>query len=240
MKRTLKFKPIALLLLRFSWVILLCAIIGFSVIFFTTEYNKVPLYTANASIFVRNRSSEQIGSGITTADQYASKELVNTYIKIIKSNRVLDQVVKALDNKYTAAYIKNCLGLRSADDTEVMELYVTTTNPERSAEICNAVLEVVPDALIQIVKVGSAEIIDPATVPKYSSNPMSLRKSFYGAILGVFGSVALILLIYVLDTRIKNTDDIKQSYDIPILGEIPNFSNKTDERYSKYYDEKTT
>ncbi|MPM70310.1 hypothetical protein SDC9_117265 [bioreactor metagenome] len=117
-----------------------------------------------------------------------------------------------------------------------MVIYSTTTNMQTSVDICNAVLDAAPEVFTSVVKFGYCEPVDNAYMPKYpvQSNPRSLRNTFVSGFMGVAVAIALILLIYMLDNRIKGTSDIKDNYQVAILGEIPNFSLKSDERYSNY------
>ena len=42
--------------------------------------------------------------------------------------------------------------------------------------------------------------------------------------LGLIASVFIILLVEILDTNIKNKEDLIETYKLPVLGEIPNLN----------------
>ncbi len=63
-------------------------------------------------------NTDSTGDSITSAELSASQELVNTYLVVLKSDAVLDEVIETLDLDLTAADIRDMLSASSIDGTE--------------------------------------------------------------------------------------------------------------------------
>lgn len=230
------FRDLGVLLLRRIWILVLCFALCFGYIYYTKETVKVPMYTASATMYVSN--SNDVRYYYSTSDTYNAQKLIETCSVVIKTNRVIDKVVDQLDGKYSAGAIRSSINVASVSETEVMRITCTTEDPQKSAEICNAVLVVVPDILKECIKVGAAEILDKAGVPTSPTNLPSIKQpAVYGVAAAVVAAV-VIVVAYLLDTRIKSKEEITAQYGIPVLSDIPNFNVKAKERYRTYYEHK--
>ena len=79
-------------LLKRAWVIVLCAVIVAAAVFVYSKNFITPQYRTNISIYVNNSNKGQNG-GISSSDLATSQRLVATYIDVLKSDLVLDQVM---------------------------------------------------------------------------------------------------------------------------------------------------
>ena len=59
------------------------------------------------------------------------------------------------------------------------------------------------------------------------SSPSTSKNTVIGLLVGLVLAVIVNLLRELLDTRIKNEEDLSRRYDIPILGVIPDFSGNS-------------
>lgn len=228
------FKDIAVLLLRRAWAIILAFVICFSYIYYTKEITKVPLYTASATMYVTNSNNTKYV--YSSSDSYNASALIETCSVVIKTNTVMELVAEELGGKYPQNYIKSCINVVSVNETEVMQITATTQDPQSSADICNAVLEVVPKILKERIKVGAANVLDYAEVPTVKTNLPSFKKPITYGLIAAGVVAVVVVLTYLLDTRIKSKEEITAQYGIPVLSDIPNFNIKAKERYQTYYD----
>ncbi len=149
---------------------------------------------------------------------------------------------KALMNLYDeymnmdSAFIAESVDVSPVDETQVMKITCTTEDAQMSIDICNSVLDIVPDMLIERIKVGVAEPLDTATeITTVGTNYPSFKIPALGGLALALVVAVVIVLSYYLDTRIKSKEEITERYGIPILSEIPNFNMKSKERYRTYY-----
>lgn len=209
------------LLIKKFWIIVLVSAIGLLGAFGFTKLFITPKYTSSVQLYVSNAKIIDTQDRINYNDITASQKLVSTYGVIIRSNQVLSQVIASESLQYTTDRLKRMLSVRSVDGTEIMEILVTTDNPQLSAKIANAIAQIAPESIKKITKAGTVEVVDQAVPNLNPSSPNTMMNSLIGFLLGAFIAVLYIILKDMMDTHIKGEDDIRKHYDIPILGSIP-------------------
>lgn len=133
-----------LLYLRRWRLILLCALAAAAISLIYTANFITPLYRANVTIYVNNIKANQQVDYISAANLATSQQLVNTYVNIIRSDTVLEKVVKNARLDYSAAEIRGMMTTAQVDETELFSVYISHPDPEMAAKIANAVATVAP------------------------------------------------------------------------------------------------
>lgn len=227
-------------LLQRIWLIILCAVIvGAAAYGYTVKFIE-PTYQARISIYVNNGTNIGASSSgaISSSDLSTSQRLVSTYISILKSDRVLNKVSDAMDNRISAAAIGGMISAASIDNTEAFEVLVTATDPSLAAEIANTIADVAPDEISQIIEGGSTKVIDRATVPTSPKSPNINQNTLYGMIIGAVIAACVIVVQVLTDSCIRCEDDLAQLSEKPILGLIPDlateFKGKPGYEYQSY------
>jgi len=214
---------LALAYLRRWWLILFAAVIFAGGALAYTYYRITPLYRAGTTIYVNNLKEGVTVDSVSTSNLNASQQLVSTYINIVKSDRVIDKVVRALDNEYSAAQISGMLSAKQLGETEIFAIYITGPIPEETARIANVMAGIVPTEIGELIEGSSARVIDTAKIPTMRYSPSYRRNTMIGAIGGAVLAVAFITVLFLLDARIKDEEDIAALFEYPILGQIPEF-----------------
>lgn len=185
-------------------------------------------YEATVSLYVNNGVATG-QSGTSLNDITASQELVETYIQILNSETAFSDVINTLDLDYSAAELSKMISMNAKNQTEVLEIHVTSLSPQEAILIANTFLDSAPEILIRVVKAASVETIDTATrATKVGPNVM--RNTTIGVLLGFMVGVSIAILMFILDKRIKNEEDLKQHYQLPVLGAIPSFQGMQKKR----------
>lgn len=213
-------QEIFMIIWRKIWIILLATIIGGAASFSISAFVLDPTYTSRISMYVNN-NKENESTVANLNDINASQKLVSTYIEILKSDNVLSKVIEESGLGYTPSNIRSMMSASAVNGTEIFEVKVTTEDAEEAALIANTIAEVAPAEIIRVVKAGSVELIDearPATVP---TSPNVMLNTIIGIMLGGVLSVLGVLVVAMLDTRVKSEEDLKKYYTIPVLGSIP-------------------
>ena len=211
------------------WLILLCAALAAGTAFLYTKYYVTPMYRASVTIYVNNSRSSETVDYISGSNLSTSKQLVNTYVNIIQSDTVLEEVVFSSGLPMTPAQVRSVMSASQVDETELFKVHISHYDPEMAARIANAVADVAPAKIGEIVEGSSTKIIDYAKVPKSYYTPSYSRNMFVGAMIGTLLALAYTTVMYLLDVRIKDEEDLSQLFDYPVLGQIPVF-NQTAKR----------
>ncbi|MCE5196220.1 MAG: capsular biosynthesis protein [Negativicutes bacterium] len=218
-------KLIAILLEKW-WIVLLSVIVGASVAFAVFRFWVDPVYTTSTTLYVYNSENRTTGA-LTTGDLTVARNMVSTYVVLLKSDSVLSEVARQTNLGYSAAQIKAMISASSENNTEVIKVMVENTNPEHAQIIANTLLAVGAEKIVKVMKAGSVEVIDEAKLPTIPSGPNVMLNTIIGALLGLMISVMGILLLEMFDTTIKSEEDIKEMFDIPVVGVIPTIPANT-------------
>lgn len=198
-----------------------------------THFCVKPRYSATTKMYVYSNTDRiSTDSTITSTELTASQDLVNTYIYILKSDTVLEAVIKDLDLNISPSALRNGISAQQADKTVAFEVTVTATGPKTAAKIANSIAKIAPKEIVRVVKAGGVEIIDYAKVPTKPSSPNLSLNITIAALAAMFISFVAFFLYELFDTTITSERDIIGEFDIPILGTVPNLENNTEN--SKY------
>ena len=175
-------------------------------------------------MYVYNGNPNLVNYGYTsTSDLNSAVKLLDTYMVVVKSNKVLDVVAERLSTEYpgiTPGYIGATLSMGSVSDTGVVRVSCRTDQPQKSADICNAVLDVAPAEIIRVVSAGSIEIIDYATA-SYLPDGYSLRnKCIIGALAGAVLAIGILFILFIFDSKVHDTKELKEKYTLPVLSSL--------------------
>jgi capsular polysaccharide biosynthesis protein len=252
---TIDLRELFLVLLgEFKWIAL-ASLGGVLLAFVVTGWLIAPTYTSTVSLYVNNaRSSAEAAGAVNLNDLTASQRLVNTYIVILQDDEVLQQVADQLMLEYTRQSLesilpftdtprgrvllpetlRNAITLSSVNATEIMRIEATTKSAALSARICTVMTEVAPATLQRVVKAGSVEVIGAAKIADEPSSPSLPLNLVIGFLAGFALSVLGVLLANGLDNRITDEEGVKQRFNIPILGTVPDFTLENDRKKGGY------
>ena len=210
--------------LKRIWVLILCAAIGFGLRYWNTTHRMPTTYTASGTMYVYNSNPNLVNYQYATAlDLDSAVKLIDTYMIVVKSNKVMEVVTDRLAADYPGiipGFIASSLHMSSVSETGVVSVSSTTADPKLSADITNAVLDVAPEELIRVVGAGSVEVIDYAMEPQYADNRRPVWRGMIGAIAGAMLGGLILLLLFLFNRRITDTKDLTNTYTVPVLASI--------------------
>ena len=146
-------------ILKRIWLVILCAAIGFGGMYWWVAYRQVDTYASSGTMYVYNGNPNLVNyQYVSAGDLNSAVQLLDTYLVVVKSNKVMDSVTERLAQDYpaiTSDYIRGTLTMGSVSETGVLKVTCETRDAQMSADICNAVLDVIPSELIRVVGAGS-------------------------------------------------------------------------------------
>lgn len=227
-----------LALLKALWnhviLIAICTVAAALLAFLITKLFIPETYRAKITMYVNNRTTEGAQS-ITSADLTAAAKLVDTYTAIIKSEKVMSETIREAGVDMKTASLRKIVTTSAVNNTEVFDLYVTDTSKERAAALANAIADVSPAIIMEIVEGSSVKVIDDALIPTERYSPSYSRNLILGALIGFVAACAVVIVITLLDDTVKSTADF-EGYKYPMLAVIPNLDEKEESgRYGYGY-----
>ncbi len=222
--RQINLKKLFFYLLKRCWLIVLCAVIGFAGMYWYTAYYQKDTYTAAATVYVLNGNPNVVNYQYTNvSDLNSAVALLDTYKVVIQSTKVMSVVTERLIGDYpgiTPGYIARTLSMGSVSETGVLAIMSTTPDAKLSADICNAVVDVAPAEIIRVVNAGNIEVIDYAEVPESPDYRSPMKRGLIGALAGAVLAGGLLVLLFILNHKVTDTESLTDSYTPPVLAEI--------------------
>ncbi len=218
-------------------VIVLAMILGGGVGFALARYVVPAKYQASALLYVNNSSFSVGSTSISLSDLSASQTLVDTYIAILKTRLTLNDVIEQAGVNYTFGEMKDMIGAKAVNGTEIFEITVTSMDPQEAERIANTIVKVLPGKIAQIMDGSSVRTVDLAVVPQRQSSPSLRNYALIGALIGMLLSCAVVIMQDLLNGQIMSEDDLLQTYNLPVLAAIPDMlAVQAGKIYGSYYE----
>lgn len=180
---------------------------------------KTPMYSANTTIVLTQTNQAQEAT-ITQNDLQINSKLVSTYSEIVKSKLVLQQVINNLNLDYTYKELYKNVNVENVQNTEILKVSVRDKDATNSKEIVNNIAKVFSKEVSKIYELNNVSIIDKAQVPKEVSNNTLKRDMVLSVFAALFGSIAIIFVIYYFDDTIKLTENLEEELDMPVVARV--------------------
>lgn len=176
-----------------------------------------PKYTSTTRIYVVSRTADSI----TNQDLQAGSYLVKDYQEVITSNEVLSSVIDKEKLSLTPNELSSMISVTIPTDTRVISISVEDDNAQEATTIANTVREVAAEKIKAVTKVDDVTTLEAAEVPKEPSSPNIKRNTLIGVIAGGVLAVISIIILEVLDDRVRRPEDIEDVLGLPLLGIVP-------------------
>ena len=177
-------------------------------------------YQSTSRIYVVSRQNQD-NNALTNSDLQAGSYLVKDYREIILSQNVLSQAIEELKLDMTPAELLKKISVSVPTDTRILSITAKDGDPKEAARIANGLRNVAAEKIISVTKVSDVTTLDEAEVPQSPSSPNIKRNVLLGFIAGAGLMVVLMVVVEVLDDRVKRPEDIEELMGLTLLGIVP-------------------
>lgn len=182
-----------------------------------------PNYTSTTRIYVVNRQANE-NSTLTNQDLQAGTYLVKDYKEIILSQDVLAKVIDDLKLNVQPSALAKKINVTVPTDTRIVSIAVSDGDAREAARIANSLRQVAAEKIIAVTKVSDVTTLEEAEVPNSPSSPNIRRNTLIGFLAGGVLISVVILVVEVLDDRVKKPEDVEEALGITLLGVVPNMN----------------
>ncbi|WP_112182136.1 MULTISPECIES: YveK family protein [Paraliobacillus] len=187
---------------------------------FVSYFLLTPTYQSTSQFIVNQKSSED--DSVDVNEIRSNVEIISTYNVIIKSSRILDQVVEELDLTISAGTLSEKISVANEDSSQVVTVTATDPDPEMATAIANQTVEIFESDIFDLMNVDNVSVLSEATTaadpqPVSPNPPLNIAIAL---VLGAMVGVGLAFLLEYLDNTIKTEEDIEHKLDLPVLGVI--------------------
>lgn len=219
-----------LLLRKIHWLILAGLLMG-AIVYFAVSFLIAPKYESSVSFYVFNNTSSSQSGTVNNGDLQAAESLATTYSNILASNSVLDAVLNDLGSNVdlTRKELSEMTDASVVSGTQLLEMVVTSTDPQLSCKIASSFAKVAPNEMIRITKVGGVEVVDRPEIATEKSSPRTVFDSAIGFVVGMLIAAVVIVTRSMSDTTIYLPEDIEKAIGVTVLGQIPDINASGDD-----------
>ena len=178
-----------------------------------------PTYTSSTRIYVANQTAGT--NNLTAQDLQAGSYLVNDYKEIIISDSVLSDVINREGLTMAEGDLRGMIRVSILNDTRIITISVNSKDPQDAQQLANSVREIAAEKIKVVTKVEDVTTIEEAKVPTSPSSPNIKRNVMLGALVGGFIAVAFVLLLEVLDDRVRRPEDVEEALGLVLIGVVP-------------------
>ncbi len=179
---------------------------------------KKPLYHGTTSIVLANPNTS---STITSSDIQVNKNLVETYSQIIKSRKILSNVVNQLHLSYSETALASKVSVSAISDTEIIRISVSDRNNQLAAQIANKIAEVFMKEIMDIYSIQNVTVIDEAIAESTPYNINIAKEVVLYLLIGIILSAIILFVLFYFDTTIKSSTEIEEKLGLTVLGNVP-------------------
>lgn len=198
-------------------VILFVALVGILGCLYGLFIQK-PMYKSSTSIVLISEAKDN--SQLTYNDVSVNQNLVSTYSEIVKSKRVLSQVINNLNLNYTYGALSNNIEVSSVTGTQIIKITVTDENSKTAMKVANEIGKVFAKEIPELYNISNVNILDTAEVAPSAYNVNITKQSAISLLAGLVLGLGVVFVMYYFDRSVKNASQIEDKLKFPVLATV--------------------
>lgn len=177
-----------------------------------------PMYKSSTSIVLISEAKDN--SQLTYNDVSVNQNLVSTYSEIVKSKRVLGQVINNLNLNYTYGALSNNIEVSSVTGTQIIKITVTDENSKTAMKVANEIGKVFAKEIPELYNISNVNILDTAEQPSSAYNVNITKQSAISLLAGLVLGLGAVFVMYYFDRSVKNASQIEDKLKLPVLATV--------------------
>lgn len=206
--------------LRWTWLpILVLALLFGGYRYLRAARSFTPVYEAKAILSVS--SGYNTGNVIYDTSFYdasAAQQVVETFPNLLSTDFMWDLIMAELGTNS----IPGSISAKSIAETNMFELRVSGSNPDKLCDVLNAVVNAYPKASVFLVDNSQIRVLEAPETPTKPSNSFSGRTVFLrSTATALMIGLAVTFLLSLLNQTIGSEKELKEILSIPLLVSLP-------------------
>lgn len=202
---------------KISIIILFIAVVGIMGCLYGLFIQK-PVYKSSTSIVLISES--QTGATLTYNDVSLNQNLVSTYSEIIKSRRVLNQVIDNLSLDYSYSNLSNNVEVSSVTGTQIIKISVSDRNNKTAMKIADEIAKVFAKEIPELYNISNVNILDYAEAASNAYNVNFIKQSIIYLFVGLILGLGITFVMYYFDRSVKNISQVEEKIKLPVLATV--------------------
>lgn len=179
---------------------------------------QTPMYQSYTTVILSSNEGT-----INQQDLNLYKNLVNTYAEIVKSRRVLDQVIDELDLDLTYEQLHGKISVSAVNNTEIIKITVNDSDGIKAKNIANITANYFAKEVVDLYNMNNVDILDEAIESDKPYNINVVKQVIIYFMLGFVLAAGILFVIYYFDRTVKSIEQVEQKIKLPILGGVQEY-----------------
>lgn len=219
---TIDLKEIAYVLMEKLHYIVMFLLVGAVVLNMYSYFLIKPTYTSTSRLYVVSATKDSV---VNFSDLSVGTNLTKDYVELLLSYPVLDKVSEKIEKDYdykiSSESLQKMISLENPEDTRILNINVTTTDPKVSKTIANALADEAVEYIPDTMGTFKPNIAQVAREAKIKTGPSYLKYTAIGALFGTLLCMAWFIFKYLSDDTIKTKEDIEKYFGMTPLAVLP-------------------
>ena len=191
-----------------------------------------PMYKSYTTIILGGNETTA-SQTITQSDITLNKNLVDTYAEIVKSRRVLEQVIAELDLEETYEELSNKISVSSVNNTEIIKITVADSNPIEAKNVANVTANFFSKEVVKLYNMNNVNVLDEANEANEPYNINISKQVIIYFFIGIIIALSILFIIFYFDRTIKSVEQVEQKIKLPILGGVEEYKKGGKRKWKK-------
>lgn len=220
---TIDLLELARIIWKNIWLVIIAIVVGAVLAFVVTKAFITPKYQATSTIYILSKST----SITSLADLQIGSQLAGDF-EIIATTRELLEKVSADNNlDMTFEELKKEIKVTNPNNSHMLRIAVTDPDPQKAALISNALADELREEIAEIMNTDRPSTVERAVVPEKKYSPSTTKNVAIGAIVLAVLAILIIVVRYLADDTIKDTEDVKKYLGLDTLAQFPLLKTQT-------------
>lgn len=180
---------------------------------------QTPMYQSETTVILSTDNSS-----ISQSDLTMNKNLVDTYAEIVKSRRVLDQVIEELELDLTYEELSKQISVTAVNDTEIIRITVTNKDAIKAKNIANVTANYFAKEIVELMGINNVKILDTAIEADKPYNINIGKQIVIYFMVGFVLAAGVLFVIFYFDRTVKSIEQVEQKIKLPILGGVQEYN----------------
>ena len=169
-------------------------------------------------MYMVSASSDSV---VNLADLNLGTSISSDYVELMMSRPVMEDVIAKLDLNYTYEQLCGMVNLSVVNNTRIIKIAVTSTDPEEAMKISNQIARTARQQLPRVMEAPTPSIAEEAVLPTGRSSPSLTKNVMIGALLALVALLAVLTILYMMDDTLKSAEDVEKMFGVMPLSVIP-------------------
>ena len=200
------------LLEKAHWIVLAAVVAGALAYGFLRLF-VTPVYQATSKLYIAGSED-----AISMSDIQLGSVLAVDYQEVFKIGEIHEMVLRRLGLSYTAAQIERMVSVQNPSGSHLLYINAQSADPEEAKLIADAYAEVVQEYITEKMELRKPQLLEKAQTPNRPVSPNvrgTVLKSAFG---GALAAAALIVLLFLLDNKIRSSEDVEKATGLATIG----------------------